>query len=260
MTTRADEVISPNILCGLHASPAPTDTRSRPLRLLAVLGGLLFALALGVAGHAYLVRFSQVAPAGASIWTPLSYDVALFSTFALHHSLLARTPLKRVIRARVDAGTERTLYVIIASLLFLWCCLAWQPLPGVWYTLPGVAAWLGRALQVAGLVVTAAAVRRLDVLELAGVRVPGAGDAAGERTLETRGLYALVRHPIYLGWVLLVAGAPEMTATRGVFAAISVVYLALAVPFEERSLVRTFGAPYEAYQRTVRWRMIPGLY
>jgi protein-S-isoprenylcysteine O-methyltransferase Ste14 len=74
------------------------------------------------------------------------------------------------------------------------------------------------------------------------------------------GPYHLVRHPIYLGWALMTFGAPTMTGTRLAFAVISTAYLALAVPFEERSLVEAFGDEYLEYQRRVRWRMIPGLY
>ena len=53
---------------------------------------------------------------------------------------------------------------------------------------------------------------------------------------------------------------PEMNGTRLVFAVVSTLYLALAVPFEERDLIRSFGADYERYRQRVRWRMIPGLY
>ena len=51
-----------------------------------------------------------------------------------------------------------------------------------------------------------------------------------------------------------------MTGTRLSFAVISTTYLMLAIPFEERSLVEVFGEEYVQYQRTVRWRMIPGIY
>jgi hypothetical protein len=56
-----------------------------------------------------------------------------------------------------------------------------------------------------------------------------------------RGAYRYVRHPIYLGWVLLVWAASDMTMGRFAFAAISTAYLVIAVPFEERSLRRRFG-------------------
>jgi protein-S-isoprenylcysteine O-methyltransferase Ste14 len=41
---------------------------------------------------------------------------------------------------------------------------------------------------------------------------------------------------------------------------VSTAYLALAIPWEERALVRTFGSEYEAYRRKTRWRMLPGVY
>ncbi len=100
------------------------------------------------------------------------------------------------------------------------------------------------------------------MLDLAGVRqVMSAGAASPFRAaLKTNGVYGLVRHPLYFGWTLLVFGAPEMTATRLVFAVISTLYLVVAIPFEERSLIETFGPDYASYQRKVRWRIIPGLH
>jgi protein-S-isoprenylcysteine O-methyltransferase Ste14 len=41
---------------------------------------------------------------------------------------------------------------------------------------------------------------------------------------------------------------------------VSTAYVALAIPWEERSLLDTFGPAYESYRREVRWRMIPGIY
>jgi protein-S-isoprenylcysteine O-methyltransferase Ste14 len=78
--------------------------------------------------------------------------------------------------------------------------------------------------------------------------------------LTIRGPYRWVRHPIYLGWVLVVFGAPAMTTGRLLFAAVSTIYLVVAIPLEERSLAVEFGTAYSAYQRQVRWRLIPGVW
>jgi protein-S-isoprenylcysteine O-methyltransferase Ste14 len=51
-----------------------------------------------------------------------------------------------------------------------------------------------------------------------------------------------------------------MTGTRLVFAAVSTLYLVVAIPFEERQMRRTMGRPYDDYARAVRWRMLPGVY
>jgi protein-S-isoprenylcysteine O-methyltransferase Ste14 len=69
-----------------------------------------------------------------------------------------------------------------------------------------------------------------------------------------------VRHPLYLGWMLVVFAVAHMTADRFAFATISSLYLVIAVPWEERSLRQSFGATYTAYETTVRWRVIPYVY
>ena len=76
--------------------------------------------------------------------------------------------------------------------------------------------------------------------------------------LTTRGLYGFVRHPLYFAWALFVFATPTMTGTRAAFAVISTAYLMIAIPWEERDLVATFGQEYEAYRRRVKTRMIPG--
>jgi protein-S-isoprenylcysteine O-methyltransferase Ste14 len=84
--------------------------------------------------------------------------------------------------------------------------------------------------------------------------------ASGFAGLQRSGVYGWVRHPIYLGWVLAVFATPHLTGDRLAFAVVSTLYLAAAVPFEERSLRRTFGEEYARYARTVKWRIVPFIY
>ena len=74
------------------------------------------------------------------------------------------------------------------------------------------------------------------------------------------GPYRWLRHPIYFGWVLFVFGAPAMTNGRLLFAGLSTLYLVVAIPLEERGLRAEFGQAYVDYQRTVRWRLVPGIW
>ncbi len=97
--------------------------------------------------------------------------------------------------------------------------------------------------------------RRISALELAGISPAAPNDA-----LQVEGPYRWVRHPIYFGWLLVLFAAPHMTADRLAFAAISSAYLLVAIPWEERSLLRAFGEPYARYQRAVRWRVVPYVY
>ena len=221
-----------------------------------------FAASLLYFLYAYLVAYGR-AHHGGSLAVPVVFNVALFTAFALHHSAFARSGVKRRVGAVIDPALERAVYTLVASVLFAAVCWWWRPVPGVLYSVEGPWRWLVHAVFVAGVTVTLLSARRLDALDLAGVRQVMAADrpAASPRTdLLTTGLYGLVRHPIYFGWVLLVLGVPDMTMTRFVFAGISTLYLAVAIPFEERSLTETFGPEYASYQRRVRWRMVPGVY
>ena len=110
------------------------------------------------------------------------------------------------------------------------------------------------------MLISVGSARRLDVLDLAGVNQGFDRSTTRPAGLVSDGVYGLVRHPIYLGWLLIVWLTPVMTGTRLVFAAVSTAYLVAAVPFEERGLRRLFGAEYDAYERRVRWRMLPFVY
>jgi methanethiol S-methyltransferase len=245
-------------------SPIQSELRIRHAAILVLSwgGAVLFVASLLWFLYCYLVRFGRPAPTG-SVTLTVSLNILMFSAFALHHSLLARSGIKRRVRSLVPPELERSLYTWVASVLFLGVCGWWQPVPGVIYELDGFSRLVAYGIQLIGLVLTIRASSVLDVLDLAGVRpvlLAIRGAAPRHVTLETRGVYGFVRHPLYLGWVLFVFGTPVMTATRATFAVVSTMYLVIAVPWEERSLVEVFGSDYEAYQKKIRWRIVPGIY
>jgi protein-S-isoprenylcysteine O-methyltransferase Ste14 len=185
-------------------------------------------------------------------------DVLLFTAFAVHHSVFARTPVKRRVLRVIGAQLERSLYVWVASLLLLGVVFWWEALPGRAYRHQGWAAVPHWLVVAAGVWLTARAAGIIDPLQLAGIRqVIGGGR---DDRFQVVGPYHLVRHPIYLGWILIVFGIPDMTWTRFAFAAVSSAYLVIAIPFEERSLIEAFGQKYVDYQRTVKSRIVPGLW
>src|SRR5438045_572215 len=87
-------------------------------------------------------------------------------------------------------------------------------------------------VQGLGIWLIARAVAGIDALELAGVRQVRLPTARALQTAhhETGGVYGLVRHPLYLGWTLLVFGAAHMTGDRLIFAAINILYLTITIP------------------------------
>jgi protein-S-isoprenylcysteine O-methyltransferase Ste14 len=228
---------------------------------MAWLGGALFVVSLAYFGWSYVVRFNRsIAPATevSELAVPLLVNLVLFTGFALHHSVMARTGAKRRLTRHVPAMLERSSYVWVGSVLFILTCALWQEVPGVIYRAGQPWRALCWVAQAAGAWLTLRSAAVLDGFELAGIRQ--AQGRSIEPVFRLVGPYHWVRHPIYLGWVLLTFGTPDMTATKLSFAAISTAYLAIAVPFEERSLVEAFGDEYRRYQSRVRWRMLPGIY
>jgi protein-S-isoprenylcysteine O-methyltransferase Ste14 len=117
---------------------------------------------------------------------------------------------------------------------------------------PGVAvASVSAVLEVAGLLLallaTATLGRHLGVLPAV-------------RGLTTRGVYAVVRHPMYAAYMLLfiayVAGEPS--AHNATFSVAACALLVVRLRTEEAMLGRQVD--YQAYRRRVPWRLVPGCY
>lgn len=225
-------------------------------RAFAWIGGALFVASLTATVYGYAIGWGAPRLGRPTLWPALAANIAWFLAFALHHSLFARERVKAWIARHVPDRLLRSLYVWIASLLWLAVVAAWQPVGGLVFEQTGIATRAAHAaVQISGVLLIAASVAAIDALELAGIRP--AGRPAG---LQARGPYRLVRHPLYLGWMLAVFGAATMTFDRLVFAGLTTIYLIIAIPWEERSLERTFGEEYDHYKARVRWRIIPFIY
>lgn len=229
-------------------------------RFLAISAGLAFLASLGYFVYAY-AQFG--APAGrwhSGAWVAIAQNVLMFSLFAAHHSVISRQGTKRSLRRIVPPHLERSGYVAGAAGLFVLTLSLWQPVPGVAWRMTGNWFFVAEAICLSGVVLIGISVSMVDLLAFVGLRQGLGLPYAPTDDLNTEGPYRFVRHPVYLGWILLVWTLPVMTGTRVVFAAISTLYLVLVIPIEERSFRRALGAEYEAYARQVRWRLIPGVY
>jgi protein-S-isoprenylcysteine O-methyltransferase Ste14 len=226
-------------------------------------GGALFVTSLAVCLYSYLVVWGrpsfELHDKNAIGWSiPLGAivtDLLLVMQFAVHHSVFAREQVKATVAGVIPERLLRSFYVWVASVLLIFVFMFWAPVGGDLYHATGWRALPFGAAQLTGLWVIVQAVRGIDPLELAGIRRETA-----RGPLQVGGAYALVRHPLYFGWVLAVFGTAHMTGDRLVFAAITTLYLVIAIPWEERSLARSFGEDYARYAREVRWRMIPFIY
>jgi protein-S-isoprenylcysteine O-methyltransferase Ste14 len=240
---------------------AVRDAPGLVARLFSWAGALLFFVSLACFLFSYLLTYGMAA-SGTPDAAAVTWNVMLFTIFALHHSVFARTGIREWVARTFPAHLERSIYVWIASILFLVVCAWWQPIAGVLWEVRGAAAWPLWLLQAAGVWLTLKSAAILNVRDLAGIAPAGSPVPASSALIEyrTTGPYGWVRHPIYAGWFLMVLPTPRMTMTRLVFAVVSCVYLLLAIPLEEGTMRRGPDGAYERYMRQVRWKLIPGVY
>ena len=116
--------------------------------------------------------------------------------------------------------------------------------------------WVGIALYAAG------SVLRIWPVYALGNRFSGLVAIQPGHTLLTTGIYSVIRHPSYLGMIILSLG--WALAFRSIIGALLVValipFLIARIRAEEALLLDQFGAEYEAFRRHTSWRLIPGLY
>jgi protein-S-isoprenylcysteine O-methyltransferase Ste14 len=176
------------------------------------------------------------------------------AVFALQHSGMARPAFKRWSERIIPEVAERSTYVLLSCLALLLLFRYWRPIGGVIWT---SGATTGRAVLytvfgVGWLVVLAATflINHFDLFGLRQVWLYFRGRPYTPIRFTTPALYRVVRHPLYVGWLLVFWATPLMTSAHLVFAAALTVYILAAIRWEERDLVEAHPE-YAAYRRRV---------
>jgi protein-S-isoprenylcysteine O-methyltransferase Ste14 len=188
-------------------------------------------------------------------WIAALVNLGVLGIFGLQHSVMARPGFKRWWTRIVPEPIERAVYVLasVAALgLVIW---AWQPIAGtVWQIDNEIARASIWALYLGGYGMVFASTALLNHFEIFGLRQAFLFAADREYfslPFETPAFYKYIRHPLYVGWFMVLWCTPDMSVGRLLFAGVSSVYIFVGLVYEERDLVAHFGETYERYREQV---------
>ena len=198
-----------------------------------------------------------------SLASALAINLALLALFAVQHSGMARPVFKRWWTSIVPEAIERSTYVLVSSLLLGAFYVWWRPLGGVLWSVEGIARIAVITLYGLGWTLLLYSTFLIDHFDLFGLRQvwrrlrdkPYAPPA-----FYTPKLYLLIRHPLYVGWLMIFWAAPTMTLAHLLFAVMTTAYILIAIQLEERDLMRVFPE-YEEYRARTPMlipRFLPG--
>jgi protein-S-isoprenylcysteine O-methyltransferase Ste14 len=231
-------------------------------RFIAFLYGLV-AYAIFFASFVYAIGFVEglVVPktidigGAAPMAEALIVNLLLLSVFAVQHSLMARKQFKAWWTRIVPASVERSTYVLFSSLALALLCWQWRAMPAVVWQIadPRIAnAVIG--LSLAGFLIVLTSTFLINHFELFGLHQ--VVNNLSSRPMPTPRFrtplyYKLVRHPIYLGFIIAFWAAPTMTVGHLLFAVATTGYIIIGTLLEERDLIEMFGDEYRDYRKRV---------
>ncbi len=254
------------------SDPHPTPSRLTALAIKSMAlgyGATAYAIFLGTFIYAigfvtqYIVPKTIDVGVTSTLPRALLVNLLLLSAFAVQHSGMARQGYKKLFARFAPSIIERSTYVLLASLTLLLLFWQWRPIPIViWDIGSPFFASLATAGGLLGWLIVLYSTFLISHFELFGltqVITYFVGRVTPPVSFRTPGLYRLIRHPIYLGFIIAFWTTPVMTVGHLLFASVTTAYIFVGIWLEERDLVSFFGDEYEKYRQRVAM-LLPHLF
>ena len=213
-----------------------------------------FLYTIGFVGNLVVPKSIDSTPSG-TLGQALLINAVLLGIFSIQHSVMARPGFKRWWTRFVPQPVERSTYVLFSSLALILLFAYWQPIGGVIWQVQnpvGQAVLYGLCVLGWGIVLVATfLINHFDLFGLRQVWLYLRGKEYRPLPFGTPGPYKLVRHPLYVGFLIAFWVTPTMTAAHLFFAVMTTAYMLIAIRFEEHDLVAEHGARYSEYRQQV---------
>jgi protein-S-isoprenylcysteine O-methyltransferase Ste14 len=214
----------------------------------------VFLYAIGFIGNLFVPNSLDSQPRS-SLGFSLAVDTLLLIVFAVQHSLMARPFFKRWLNRFIPKSAERSTYVLATNVALIAIFLWWQPLgQEIWMATHPVVILAAYSVYFAGWFVVFAATCLINHFDLFGLRQVWLffrGKPYTQLRFRMPGPYKIVRHPLYVGWIMVMWATPMMTAGHLVFALGTTIYILVAIQLEEQDLVNAHGVAYVSYRNEV---------
>jgi protein-S-isoprenylcysteine O-methyltransferase Ste14 len=214
----------------------------------------VFLYAIGFIGNLWVPNSLDSQP-HSSIGFSLTINLLLLTLFAVQHSLMARPFFKRWLTKYIPEPMERSTYVLASNVAMIALFVGWQPLGfEIWTFTNPAAVVLAYSVFFTGWITVFVATCLINHFDLFGLRqvwLYFRGKPYTQLKFTMPGPYKLVRHPLYVGWILVFWATPTMTAGHLFFALVTTIYILVAIQLEERDLEDVHGVAYVTYRNEV---------
>ncbi len=216
-----------------------------------VLGAITTIYAIGFLGN-FLVPKSIDSPATQpTVWAIL-IDSGLLIVFALQHSIMARPLFKKWLTKVIPEPMERSTYVLASSLALGLLFWQWQPFGKlIWDVTKPIGLVVLHSLAGIGwftMFASSLLINHFDMFGLRQVWLYFGGRDYTPISFRKPGLYRFVRHPLYVGWLIVFWATPTVGISHLVFSISMTCYILLAIRWEERDLTQALGNDYVEYK------------
>lgn len=189
-------------------------------------------------------------PEGAA-GTAILINVLLLGLFAVQHTIMARTSFKAWWTKIIPQPIERSIFVLLSSLLLLLTFWQWRPMTAIVWELPEPLGYAILGVSFAGWAMVFYATFLIDHFDLFGLRqvvLFYLGKEVTDAPFVTPVLYKYTRNPLMLGFLIAFWASPSMTQGHLLFAAVTTAYVLVGIQFEENTLKGILGEDYIKYR------------
>ncbi len=213
-----------------------------------------FLYAIGFVGNLLVPKAIDTGPSAATLTRALIMNIGLMTIFALQHSIMARPEFKRMWTKIVPAAIERSTFVLFSSLALILMFWQWRTIPDVlWEVHNPIGQYVLYGLFAVGwlmVLLSTFLINHFDLFGLRQVYLYAKREEYKPLGFKEIFLYKFVRHPIMLGFIIAFWATPRMTYGHLLFAAVTTLYILVAIQLEERD-IKSMHGEYDAYRNRV---------